>query len=249
MDKDLRVSLVAAGSAVTLSALVGLVAGVGFLTLVFRASIGGFFIGAAVYGGVLLLRSLVPGLVHGGEEAVDVDALSGDEPEKGSLVDIVLPGEAPSPESFADEEDRSAASARRPMVRASPVPFSTGRDYENPARDEEAAELSPIDEPSLLDPEFGDAEAAAAMPVGANLDKGRRPSAGFEDLDVLPDLEGFSDSFTASEFSSGGSSAANSPSKSYASQGSSGSRLGQEGLDPASLAQAVRTILKRDQKG
>ena len=89
------------------------------------------------------------------------------------------------------------------------------------------------------------------MPAGAIPDKGRRPSAGFDDLDVLPDLEGFSDSFTASEFASGGSSStASQGGASYAgSASSSGSRQGQEGLDPAMLAQAVRTILKRDQKG
>ena len=62
-----------------------------------------------------------------------------------------------------------------------------------------------MDETSLLDPDDG-ARGVAAIPFDPGYDRALRPSAGFDDLDVLPDLEGFSDAFTASEFSSGGSS-------------------------------------------
>ncbi len=249
MDKDLRASLVAAGSAATLSALVGIIAGVGFFTLLLRAIVGALLIGGAVYGGIILLRTMVPGLFSSAEAEADFDPLVSDELEKGGNVDIVLPGEAIGPESFIgpDEAPAYTHGGRSSMAASGPVP---GHRTADAVLDEEADELSPVDEASLLDAEGSEGAGAAAMPSGVVPDKGRRPSAGFDDLDVLPDLEGFSDSFTASEFASGGSSAAASQPASYGgTASSSGSRQGQDGLDPAALAQAVRTILKRDQKG
>jgi hypothetical protein len=244
VDKDLRASLVAAGSAAALSALVGAFAGVGILTLFLRAIVGAVLIGAAVYGAVTLLRSLLPGLLPEGEKADDFAMpRGGDEPEKGANVDIVLPGETMGTESYVEADEISDyVPIGRPGAGS-----AKSRAAAEALLDPEATELYPVDETSLLDAEGGD--AVAAMPAASSPSQGRRPSVGFDDLDVLPDLEGFSDSFTASEFNSGGSSAANGQQKSYGVQGSSGSRSGQEGLDPASLAQAVRTILKRDQKG
>jgi hypothetical protein len=93
---------------------------------------------------------------------------------------------------------------------------------------------------------------AAARPADPAEDRGSRQPGGFDELDVLPDLDGFTDSFTASEFSSGGSSNGDRAERMPAvpsGGGSRSSRTGQEGADPAALAQAVRTILKRDQKG
>ncbi len=244
MDKDLRASLVAAGSAAALSALIGLFAGVGFGTLVFRALLCAILIGVAVYGGILLLRNLLPGVLTEGDDAEDFDALSGGD-EKGTNIDIVLPGEAASSASFAGPEGISGYAA---AGRSGGGFDRAGFGGERPDLDETAAELTPVDETSLLDSDDGEGRGVAAIPINPGYDRALRPSAGFDDLDVLPDLEGFSDAFTASEFSSGGSSDAVGPAKG-GGQGLSGSKAGPEGLDPASLAQAVRTILKRDQKG
>ena len=65
MDTELRASLVAAGAAAALSALVGLVSRVGFFVLAGRALIGGLLFGALVYGAVRLARSSLPGLGEG----------------------------------------------------------------------------------------------------------------------------------------------------------------------------------------
>jgi hypothetical protein len=249
VDKDLRASLVAAGSAAALSALVGLFAGVAFLALLLRAAVCAVLVGAAAYGCALLLRNLVPGLLTADEApaegVADFDALRGEESAKGANVDIVLPGEDASAEAFSEEEPRGFPSARQALR---PASAKAGRAAGRAGAEEDAAERAPVEEASLLDPESGDGEAGAGIPAAASPEKGRRSDSGFEDLDVLPDLEGFSDSFTSSEFSSGGSPAVASQ-KGYGGQGSSGSKPGHEGLDPASLAQAVRTILKRDQKG
>ena len=166
------------------------------------------------------------------EDFREVDALSG------ANVDIVLPGDDiqidysdPSPrgEPSLDFPDSSSIGGSEPAQRM-----------------DEAAELLPEEEASLLEPEGNEGDSAVALPVGAGA--GNQSSGSIDDLDVLPDLEGYSDSFTSSEFASGGS-ASNNGSKGYNGQGGSTSRPGQEGFDPASLAQAVRTILKRDQKG
>lgn len=230
MDKDLRASLVAACAAAALSALIGIMAGVGFFALFIRAVIGGLFIGAAVYGGILVLRRSVPGILNPDDaSAADSapDPLAS--PELGSNIDIVLPGEAPEPEAQGPEAEPFVAKL-----------FPEG-----------AADPDFVEEASLLEPEEQASDAVPVLPSSAKAGGERRPSLGFDELDVLPDLDGFADSFTASEFSFGGSSAERSDrSIAGSSSGrSSGSRPGQENLDPAALAHAVQTILKRDQKG
>ncbi len=249
MDKDLRASLSAAGAAAALSALVGVIAGVGVLSLFLRALGCGVFVGASTYGIILLLRKTVPGLpelVRGGEPSADPD------PERGSRVDIVLPGEELDLGSLSGE----GASPERGAA----VP---GNEPGRAPDDDEPSEVSELGDEALLDAEPAGPEAESAippasaagagqgaLPVSRNAgDKERRSAVGFDELDVLPDLDGFTDSFTASEFSSGGLASEGSERQPRASGGGSAPRPGQEGLDPASLAQAVRTILKRDQKG
>jgi hypothetical protein len=266
VDKDLRASLVAAAAAVALSALIGIIAGVGFLTLLFRAFICGLLVGAAVYGAIFLLRKMTPELLEPpvaenpasaefGVEATESltnaasiepgeggqAAASEADAQIGANVDIVLPGDDDSTEveMLGSGSDAGAF----------------------------AKEGSETEEASLLEPEAASNEPAmppnayAKPSSNASPDRQSRQSGGFDELDVLPDLDGFTDSFTASEFSSGGSPGAAGaavsgervdrmpavPSSSGGSRGSS--RMGADGADPAALAQAVRTILKRDQKG
>jgi hypothetical protein len=230
VDKDLRASLVAAGAAAALSALVGIIAGVGFFALFLRALIGGLFLGAAVYGGIVVLRRSVPGILdHDENSAADAASELLGASDLGANVDIVLPGEEPEPDALVSDAEPFVAKL-----------FPEGE-----------ADPGFVEEGSLLEPEEQIAEAEPAIPGNAGAEKDRRPSLGFDELDVLPDLDGFTDSFTASEFAFGGSSAERSDRNlsGSSSGGSSGSRAGQEGLDPATLAHAVQTILKRDQKG
>lgn len=232
MDKDLRVSLVAAAAAALLSALIGVIAGVAFLALVLRALMGGLIFGGAVYGCILLLRKNLPGLFEA--KGAESGAAGAQDQARGSSIDIVLPEEAVSAESFSPLEGVAGFDEPSPPRRRAPAGEG----------DEEAAELAPVDEDSLLEPE-------KTRPVEPSREaaRDRGLSAGFEDLDVLPDLEGFSDAFTSAEFSSSREGAGSAKGDETSYHKNSGSRPGQEGLDPAALAQAVRTILKRDQKG
>jgi uncharacterized membrane protein YgcG len=230
VEKDLRASLAAAGAAAALSALVGIIAGIGFFVLILRAIVCGLVLGAAVYGGSILIQRLAPGMLDIDGEAREAVASEPPGPlELGANVDIVLPEEPIETDALLSDVEPAAAAISL----------------------ESAVEPGFIEEASLLEPEIESAAAPTAIPPHAAAERTLRPSSDFDELDVLPDLDGFSDSFTASEFASGGSSAERpdrSPSVSSGG-GSSGSRAGQEGLDPATLAQAVRTILKRDQKG
>jgi hypothetical protein len=251
VEKNLRASLVAAGAATVLSALVGVIAGVGFFTLFIRAVVCGIFIGAIVYGAILLLQKTVPGILTQDQDPTPSEAYGGDDILRGANVDIVLPGEEASSQSFVSgEESRRDRADALPFGDRAPVlaAFTAKRGSESILGGEEAADLSPIAEASLLEPEGLGSDADAALPSEFGAERGAGSSGGIDDLDVLPDLESYSDSFNASEFASGGSSS-NSGSKGNGGHGASATRPGQEGLDPVSIAQAVRTILKRDQKG
>jgi hypothetical protein len=231
VDRDLRASLLAACAAAALSALVGVIAGVGFLVLLLRALACGAAIGAATFGAIALFRQSVPGLMDRaaaqGPEAGIEPAVG---PEMGSNVNIVLPGEAGEIGTLAE----------------GPAPLASDAEPAEAVEDAEEA-----DEPSLLESDEGTFDAEAAIPAETGRGAGKRASLGFDELDVLPDLDGFSDSFTASEFASGGQAAERSAAVAMPSSAAAASvpRTGQGNLDSAALAQAVRTILKRDQKG
>jgi hypothetical protein len=234
VDRDLRASLVAACAAAALSALIGIIAGIGLLVLVLRAVVGGGFIGAAVYGGIVLVKKYLPGLLDAeGSAGLESSSEPAAVPEMGANVDIVLPGDSTLPG----------------MSEGSAEPPGQGRAASSPGSVEEEA----IDEPSLLEPE--DEASATALPAEAGRNGGARSGSGLDELDVLPDLDGFSDSFTASEFASGGSPSERQDGRpaampsSIAAASASVPRTAQGNLDSVALAQAVRTILKRDQKG
>ena len=259
MEKDLRASVIAAIAAATLSALIGIFAGVGFFTFLLRAVACGLLVGAVVYGCIVLLRKMVPeiltpiaeteepfdqgGRLAGSEEKADSQVAA--VPQPGAYLDIVLPGDdaepdifAPGAEAFVPEPLSGASAPRRSEARARAA-FSSA----SPSAVEE------LDDASLLEPE-ADSGSEPVIPTNATLERNGR-GTGFDDLDILPDLDGFSDSFAVAESTAGRASGEMADiSRPALSEGSSSTRQGPaSGMDPASLAQAVRTILKRDQKG
>lgn len=255
MDTDLRASLVAAAAAAVLSVLVGVVAGVGLLAIILRAVLGGALFGVLVYGCIYLARRSLPGFSFAGGERLEAE-VPGEEPdERGHAVDIVLPGEGPAGAGVEEApiEELASVDARRDDARLETLPLATSEPLSS-SSPRTAAGRSPMSAPetgsapedvaSLLGPD-GHAESPVAVPT---------PEApglsSFDDLDVLPDLDGFSDSFAPAEFHGAAEDSSSAP-RAPSSRGASGpaGSLRTESLDPASLAQAVRTILKRDQKG
>jgi hypothetical protein len=228
VDADLRASLFVALGAFLLSALVGALAGVSVGWLLLRALIFGAVMGAAALGVARLARTFLPGLIpdrdgDGGEQAFPAGSA---EAPAGSRVDIVLPGgedEADSIDAEAGAEEAELAEEARPA--------------------DGDGEPRPAEEPSLMEDRGPAAPAMPSAHIGS--DRDARAPEGIDDLDVLPDLDGFTDSFAAAEFSSSGGT----PAAVRAAPEDSGSSRTSDALDPASLAKAVRTILKRDQKG
>lgn len=223
MDTDLRASLIASGVAVVLSIIVGAAAGVGFLPLAARALGCGVLFGGLAWSALFLLRRFLPELFAGREEQ---------ESGIGGAVDIVLPAEGPGvdEDGLPNEEEIVGNVPRRPragMAARGPV------DY--------AGEEFPYESESLMDGAAEDLEEVpAASP--ASRPEPLRGVEGLDDLDVLPDMESLSDGFSPGSADSKGA-----PSREFAS---SEPRVESRGgdTDPAVLAQAVRTILKRDQE-
>ncbi len=255
MDTDLRASLVAAGAAFALSSLVGLFSRVGFGAILGRALVIGLLFGALAFGAMYLLRAFSMDAGARAAEAREADLASPG--ESGRNVDIVLDEEGPvgfedpvtaddgpgrPHDRFAEAENPELAHQAAEGPRHLPAALAEGLDGDS---------LGPEDLGSLLEEE--ETETAASVPYPSFSATGGRKD-GFDDLDVLPDLEGFSDSFAAPEYKASGSSRAESGGTSGGrssglGDGDAASLGGREGLDPASLAKAVRTILKRDQKG
>jgi hypothetical protein len=236
VNTDLRASLIASGAAALLSAFVGVLFGVAFLPLLLRAIIGGLVIGSLVYGGFSLAHRFMPELFEEGtEEAAQDSGL-------GSRVDIVLPAEGPEVEGEKVNliSPESTIEANAPDTQAEPEPFASSEAKRQPY--EEDAGLGGE---SLLDgpDEASPVESVDAPPL---FDSSLRE--GLDDLDVLPDLDSLSDSFAESPPSARTEDAAERRGT-YGSTGNKASASGAAGSDPALLAQAVRTLLKRDQKG
>ncbi len=196
-----------------------------------RAFLLAVFFGLACFGAIMLLKRFLPELFDGSAPIERGD--SGDVSDTGRLVNIVLPGgeELQELSSYApgsEPQDMLGSQAAAPERVSAPG-----------MGDEEAATLEhdvqDIRSESLL--LHGDS-------TGASDSMGPRPSVALDELDVLPDLDSLTDSFVAS---SGdivtNDDVAGSPSP-YAA-GSAGSDKG----DPALLAKAVQTLLRRDQKG
>lgn len=250
MNTDLRASLIASGAAALLSALIGAVAGVSFLALLLRALAGGLLFGGLVYAGCAVARRFMPELFGEAEEAPLDSGL-------GSSVNIVLPAEEPELSSGladlgaegpeADSLEPLPAAEEGPP--AAPTPPAAAQPS-RPARkqavqtfDEDEADYSGA---SLLE----GAEEAAEPESIASPQLAELPlREGLEDLDVLPDLETLTDSFSGSPSSSAAEEEEEESRPSYSPQSERGRGEGARGADPALLAQAVRTLLKKDQKG
>jgi hypothetical protein len=240
VDADLRASLFVALGAAVLSALVGVIAGVEFIWIVLRALLFGAVMGAAALGAVRLVRSVLPGLVpdrpgEAVEKADSIFSAGAEEPMTGTRVDIVLPGGEAGP---------GAAEAVEPGAGETEAESADRIDEAEFASLEAEADQGTASDAGLADGRESAPGAAAAVPAQPEASSREARPEGIEDLDVLPDLDGFTDSFAAAEFSSSGGGA-----QAQARPEAGSSSRSSDGLDPASLAKAVRTILKRDQKG
>ncbi|HUX42249.1 MAG TPA: hypothetical protein VMV83_13870 [Rectinemataceae bacterium] len=235
MNADLRASLLVGAVAAGLSMLVGLIARVLFVPLLFRAVLFGLLFGGLTWGVAALLRTYVPDLF--GASGQDGEARFSDtetaEEQLGSSVDIVLDGsedevisaEELGGERFAPDSMREEGAGTEIVTDVAPVSDFPGA----------VASEAPITD--LVE----DREESAIVPS--------RQTTGLDELDILPDLDALAGSYGGFDTTPSGGSDDYSQSASVDESRPASSTRGSGSSDPATLAAAVRTMLKRDQKG
>lgn len=250
VDSDVRVSAAAGLGAFALSVIIAAFSRISFGILVLRALILGVCFGGLAYGGILLMRRFLPELFDGSARP----ARDEEEGMTGNLVDIVLPGDA---EPAAEATGRTYAAAGPKSAGGDAAAVGAG--YAEAARSAAPGSLPGVaavgvgadDDPAELEElerEVADIKSDG-MPLGRDegpaQDYPARPSVALDELDVLPDLEGLTDSFSVApvpgqEDSDDGAGAPVPAGMDLAGQGRQ---------DASNLAKAVRTLMRKDQKG
>ncbi|MBN2051537.1 MAG: hypothetical protein JW760_13885 [Spirochaetales bacterium] len=221
-----KIAALAAATAALLSILVGLFGRVSAGYLFFRALVSGLVFGALVAGMEVLGRKFLPELFTG----VSGEAESPEEHEPGGEVDIVVDDDEPSvfatpgnDEAFTETDEEEPAviePADSPEEDRGSQVFKSGEF----GLSEEKGEVSDLQEVESLDAE--------------------QPSEPSRKGD-LPDIEEFSGSFEGIKGNAGMVDSLNS-SKAHKLQAVDS--LEKEN-DPVTMAQAIRTILHKDQEG
>jgi hypothetical protein len=222
LDTDLKPAAIAAAGMLVLSTLIGILFGVPFLTIVVRALLFGLLAGGFLYGGVKLIRAFVPDLL-------DKDAVPGATEKAG--VDILVEDDEDAFPMAGEERRSSGESEAEPAVRA-------------------VTDAEDVDQELSREAEALRGERLVHDDDAPERSKGdMRPPDVFDDLDVLPDMTAFSDSFGDAHSEEEPSSDMPGVTGSYPEGSGSGSRSGSSGVDPVEMAKAVRTILSKDGKG
>jgi len=227
---DKRVVLWSAACAAVLAFISGLFGRVSFGTILLRT-----FIGAVVFAGLsagiyILLKQFVPEIFEtagspSDEDEPSVASESSDTSSQGSNLNIVIDEEGPS---YPAEEQG-----------------------EGPAHESVFSENDFIEE---IREEGDEGAEVADGPMAAETSRSEKPVSNESDiledygdisnLDTLPDLEEFSDSF---ESVTGGQEDDSFSEQNHGSDNKVDMLEGQH--DPATVAKAVRTIISRDQEG
>ncbi len=232
MDSSLRASAFAGLGAFLLSIIIAVFSQIPFLVLLLRALVSGIGFFALFYGAQFVLKRFIP-------ELFDEGTAARPGPVAGTLVDIVIPGGDDSPNEVSRhvvDDPMVSPNIESTSSPASPAMVLGVNEIEREVADLRSNQLVASDPGSVS--ESGNSGLAP------------RPSVALDELDSLPDLDGLSDAFTDSTTSASGNGDIASQigvSESMPTAGGPATRDG--GQDPALLAKAVQTLLRRDQKG
>lgn len=250
MDSSLRASAFAGLGAFALSTIVALFSRIAIVTLLIRALLSGVAFAALVYGGLWVLRRVVPELFDDDSRSPDgVASMDG----TGSVVDIVLPGGADDAVDMGAEPAVMVSAAGYDGADAGVAvePASMNAPSGIAGRESLAEEVEELSGASLVAPAGAGGDASGDVSAGQMGGAAFPPSSAvsFDDLDTLPDMDGMGDSFSESV---SGVSGSESPAPAELSGGgfqpsSSGST--DSGKDPVALAKAIQTLMRKDQKG
>jgi len=232
---DLKPGIIASATAFVLSFLIGIVSGAGILIVLLRALVFALVFFGLVFLAVFLLRNFMPELMPGAEsndsdQDMENDGISmdGDGAVPGTMVDLSIGG---------DDEDDLA-------------PFLDAADQVNEKTVRAGMDQKGEDDytgKGLVGSERRgtDGFMARAASVETVAEVPAKPPELIGDVDALPALDTFADSFVSPigvEEGEGSNRSSASPSNSTGS-GAGGDFKAKE------MAMAIQTILKRDQKG
>jgi len=212
-----------------LSLLVGLASGVAFATLIFRALISGVVFSGIVLGAGVLIEKYLPELW-----SLIVSEESG-KSEGGGGVDIVIPAEDP----YSAEEKNEEGEETKEILQS-------GLEVEEKVQEDTVNEISSefVEEMEELG---GNLNGEEELKEKNKKDKNLQEDSIIHDIDTLPDIETFSDSFSPLKEEG------KPKSFSGVSEGKKGMSGGRgvdtfiERQDPLSIAKAIQTIMKKDQ--
>ncbi|MCG8477587.1 MAG: hypothetical protein MI724_00695 [Spirochaetales bacterium] len=234
MERYVKVAVPAGVGALVLSVLVGLVAGVSFGTIVVRAlAWAALFAGAAV-GLTALVERFIPELVDGdAEPGVEATSVA----TAGTRVNIVV-----------EEDDIGTAAEREATAAGTHAASPVGEDEGDPERGPASAELVEAVEERLAD----DEEAVMSQAIEEEK-HGAAVDVDGGAIDEMPDIGAFAGSFVSSDYeqTEGPSDeeadeAVSLPGPTRTEGSPSGGGEARAGNDPATIARALQTMLKRD---
>lgn len=237
MDTTIRVSVGAGLGAFGLSVIVALFSRIPLGVSLLRGLGSGLIFAVLIFGLGFILRKFLPELF---DETIQAAQGSDD---VGNVVDIVLPAEEPDSMLYApagsQAADDGSISDSGDSSGALPVSSQMGKSMPMgaPNTGELERDVLAIGRDSMLDGGSGQA--------GVLETKRLKPLVTMDQLDVLPDLESMSDAFSSVSDIPGASGYDGPDYGGSATHGGTSSG----GQDPAAIARAVRTLLRKDQKG
>jgi hypothetical protein len=227
---NFKISGIAAGAAFGVSLFLGLVSGSGFPALLFRALGFGVFFFVLFNLIFWLLGQFVPDLLSGSDDLFDAP---------GSRVNISVgsgPVEGAFPSSDTDEVDNIGDGA----ARAFPGRLSAAAD-EN--ADSSASVVETLDQD---DKEGYNRKGSVSAGETPGKETGRNPG----EVDLVPDFDTLSEAFLPDSGSGSPDTVAfDVPEQKRTGSGGSQNRGFKGDFNPKELAQAIRTVLKKEEKG
>lgn len=231
MFKYIRVFIVFGIAAFSLSFILGIFARADFFMLLLRALLAGIFSSGLSIAAYFILDNFLPEFFNSEDSQIDAGM---DRAQSGKAVDIVLDD---------DEAAREMASVQR-KAELFRNPFGDAPESRKSSLEGDAESLK--DDPILLKEESENEsdDDTSSLPIAVQ-----------NDLDVLPDLEGLSDTFIQplqgdSDFSSDDRlKSAYQDLNETPTQSTTRSSGSSDGRDTETIVKAVRTLMARDKKG
>jgi len=239
---DVRIVGISAAAAFVISLFSGIIGGVGFLTILLRAVLGAVIFAILTGGMYIVLERMIPELFESDMESTGEEDTE-DASTTGGNVDITLGEDAKPLAGAAENREQPPADF---AAEAGADDEEGGEDFveelaEEDSRTPAAAGPSGIAASGGDGSTGGEEDDAPAAP--ASEDTEEAPGAG--EVDSLPDLEDFADSFegvaaSQEEGSSGGG---------LGGASSTGVDVMGDHHDSETVVKAVRTFMKKDQEG